>query len=66
MSVAIGAMSDASSDRTVLGNRGGYEDVVVEIPTLKDCAVESWDIAYGGLTLSVSVIYDPPKGGQHG
>ena len=41
VSVAIGAMSDASSDRTVLGNRGGYEDVVVEIPTLKDCAVES-------------------------
>ena len=27
MSVAIGAMSDASSDKTVLGNRGGYEDV---------------------------------------
>ena len=38
MSVAIGAMSDASSDKTVLGNRGGYEDVVVEIPALKDCS----------------------------
>ena len=62
-SVVIGAMSDASSDRTVLGNRGGYEDVVVEIPTIKDCAVESWDIAYGGLTLSIIGDLGPAEGG---
>ena len=66
VSVAIGAMSDASSDRTVLGNRGGYEDVVVEIPTLKDCAVESWDVAYGGLTLSITGDLGSSEGGQHG
>ena len=62
-SIVIGAMSDASSDRTVLGNRGGYEDVVVDIPTIKDCAVESWDIAYGGLTLSIIGDLGPAEGG---
>ena len=51
LSVAIGAMSD-SSDKTVLGNRGGYEDVVVEIPTIKEYHIDSWDIAFEPVTPS--------------
>ena len=66
MSVATGAMSDASSDKTVLGNRGGHEDVVVEIPALKNCAVESWGVAYGGLTLSITSDLGSSERGQPG
>ena len=51
--VHVGAISETSSEGTILPGRLGCEDVLIEMPIKRDCRIESWDVAHSGLTFSI-------------
>ena len=51
--VPVGAISETSSEGTILPGRLGCEDVIIEMPVKRDCRIESWDVAHSGLTISI-------------
>ena len=60
--VPVGAISETSSEGTILPGRMGCEDVVVEMPIKRDCRIESWDVAHSGLTISIDERLKDPVG----